>query len=158
MIFHPTELISDKISAVLPFVKGVQLHLTRGIRWDSDHIPILAEELIAIMQEIVRADAFQKVFIGLDYFDASMNRVGAWVLGARTIQKALLIALLEPTKLIRKYEEDKNYFVRLAMLENLKFMPFADVWNFYCETQDVAGDDKYIDEVLDYEKEVLRKR
>jgi L-rhamnose isomerase len=156
--FHPTELISDKISAVLPFVKGVQLHLTRGIRWDSDHIPILVEEIIAIMQEIVRADAFQKVSIGLDYFDATMNRIGAWVIGARNIQKALLIALLEPTKLIRKYEEDKNYFARMAMLENLKFMPFADVWNFYCQTQGVAVDDKYIDEVLDYEKEVLRKR
>jgi len=156
--FHPTELISDKISAVLPYVKGVLLHVTRGIRWDSDHVPILTEELIAIMQEIVRADALQKVFIGTDYFDASINRIGAWVLGARTTQKALLIALLEPTKLIREYEQDKNYFARLATLENLKFMPFADVWNYYCDTLDVVGDDKYIDEVLDYEKEVLRKR
>ena len=121
--FHPTELVSDKISAILPFVKGIQLHVTRGIRWDSDHVPIVNEELIAIMQEIVRSKALDKVFIGTDYFDASMNRVGAWVLGARDIQKSLLIALLEPTELIRKYEEDKNYFVRLALLENIKSLP-----------------------------------
>lgn len=156
--FHPTELVSDKISAIIPFIKGIQLHVTRGIRWDSDHVPILNEELIAIMQEIVRAKVLNKVFIGTDYFDASMNRVGAWVLGARDIQKALLIALLEPTELIRKYEEDKNYFVRLALLENMKFMPYGDVWNYYLEANGIANDEKMIDEILKYEKKILFKR
>jgi L-rhamnose isomerase len=156
--FHPTELVSDKITAVLPFVKGIQLHVTRSVRWDSDHIPILTEELIAIMQEIVRAKALNKVFIGTDYFDASINRIGAWVIGARSVIKALLLALLEPTDTIRKYEQEKNYFARLAMLEELKFMPYGDIWNYYCKTEEVVQDLQMIAEVMDYEKEVLSKR
>ncbi len=155
---HPTEVVSDKISAVIPFVKGVQLHVTRGIRWDSDHVPIITEELVAIMQEIVRANALNKVFIGTDYFDASMNRVGAWALGARSILKALLFALLEPTEKIRKYEEEQNYFARLTMLENLKSMPWGDVWNYFCEINNTPTDDKLIEQVMSYENEVLRKR
>ncbi len=156
--FHPTELVSDKISAVLPFVKGVQLHVTRSVRWDSDHIPVITEELIAIMQEIVRAKALNKVFIGTDYFDASINRIGAWVIGARSVIKALMLALLEPTDVIRKFEEEKNYFARLAMLEELKFMPYGDIWNYYCETEGMARDSQMTAAVMDYEKEVLLKR
>ena len=155
---HPTEVVSDKITAVLPFVKGIQLHVTRGVRWDSDHVPIVAEELVAIMQEIVRADALNKVFIGTDYFDASMNRIGAWVLGARSLLKALLIALLEPTEIIRRYEEEKNYFARLALLENLKFMPVGDVWDYFCISSGIVTDEELIGEIMTYEKDVLLKR
>jgi len=155
---HPTELISDKITAVLPFVKGIQLHITRGIRWDSDHVPILTDELIAIMQEIVRADALDKVFIGTDYFDASINRMGAWVIGARSVLKALLIALLEPTDVIRKYEESGNYFARLAMFESLKLKSVGDVWDHFCEMNNMPTDDQVIEEVLGYERDVLLKR
>ena len=155
---HPTEVVSDKITAILPFVKGIQLHVTRGVRWDSDHVPVIVEELISIMQEIVRAEALDKVFIGTDYFDASINRIGAWVLGARTIIKALLIALLEPTKLIREYEEQGNYFARLAMLEHLKLMPVGSVWDYYCMVNNIATDSQVIGIIMDYEKDVLLKR
>ncbi len=155
---HPTEVASDKITAILPFVNGIQLHVSRGIRWDSDHVAVITEELVAIMQEIVRAKALNKVFIGTDYFDASMNRIGAWVIGARSVTKALLIALLEPTDILRKYEEDKNYFARLALIEELKFMPYGDVWNYYCENMSVIKDSRIIPEILKYEKDVLSKR
>ena len=155
---HPTELVSDKVTAIVPFVKGIQLHITRGIRWDSDHVPILTDELVAIMQEIVRADALNKVFIGTDYFDASMNRVGAWVLGARSVLKALLIALLEPSEIIRKYEESGNYFARLAMLENLKFLAVGDIWDYFCEFNGVVTDEQLIDDIMSYEKNILLKR
>ena len=155
---HPTEVVSDKVTAVLPFVKGIQLHITRGIRWDSDHVPTLSDELVAIMQEIVRADALYKVFIGTDYFDASMNRVGAWVLGARSVLKALLIALLEPTETIRKFEESGNYFATLAMLENLKLISVGDIWDYFCEINGVATDRQIIEIVMSYEKNVLLKR
>jgi L-rhamnose isomerase len=155
---HPTEVVSDKITAVLPFVKGIQLHVTRGVRWDSDHVPVVTEELVAIMQEIVRANALNKVFIGTDYFDASMNRIGAWVIGARTLLKSLLIALLEPTEIIRKYEEEKNYFARLALLENLKSMPIGDVWDHFCISSGIAPDGELIGEIMTYEKDVLLKR
>lgn len=155
---HPTEVVSDKITAILPFVNGIQLHVSRGIRWDSDHVPIITEELIAIMQEIIRAGALNKVFIGTDYFDASMNRIGAWVIGTRSVMKALLIALLEPGDTLRRYDEDKNYFARLALIEELKFMPYGDVWNYYCENIGVVEDSKIISEILKYEKDVLLKR
>lgn len=155
---HPTEVVSDKITAILPFVNGIQLHVSRSMRWDSDHVPVITEELVAIMQEIVRAGALNKVFIGTDYFDASMNRIGAWVIGARSVMKALLIALLEPTNILRKYEEDKNYFARLTLIEELKFMPYGDVWNYYCESIGVVKDSEIIPEVLKYEKDVLSKR
>ncbi len=155
---HPTEVVSDKISAVLPYVKGIQLHVTRGIRWDSDHVPIIAEELVAIMQEIVRANALNKVFIGTDYFDASINRVGAWALGARSVLKALLIALLEPTEKLREYEEEGNYFARLALLENLKSMPWGDVWDYFCESNNTPKEKELINQVMSYENNVLRKR
>jgi L-rhamnose isomerase len=156
--FHPTELVSDKISAVLPFVKGIMLHLSRGVRWDSDHVPILTEELIAIMEEIVRANALRKVYIAQDFFDGSINRIGAWVIGARAVIKALLFALLEPTHILKSYEESGNLFARLGFMEALKMMPFGAVWDFYCESKGVPIDVECIDAVLRYEKEVVLKR
>jgi len=156
--FHPTELVSDKISSVMLIVKFISLHITRGIRWDSDHVPVLSDELIAIMQEITRANAFDKVYIGTDYFDASMNRVGAWVIGARSIFKALLIALLEPAALIEKYENEGNMFAKLALYENIKLMPFGDIWDHYCEKQGAQLDNQIISDILKYEKNVMLKR
>jgi L-rhamnose isomerase len=156
--FHPTELVSDKISAVLPFVKGILLHISRGVRWDSDHVPILTEELIAIMSEIIRADALSKIYIATDFFDGSINRIGAWVIGARAVLKALLFALLEPIKVLKGFEEKDILFARLGLLENLKSMPFGAVWNYYCESIGVPDDMEWIDEVLRYEKEVILKR
>lgn len=156
--FHPTEVVSDKISSVLPFLNDVVLHLSRGLHWDSDHIATLTDELIVIMQEIKRADAFKKVHIGTDFFDASMNRVGALSLGARAVCKAILIALLEPTKMIKKAEDNGDYFSRLAIIEDLKLMPFGDVWGQYCKINNVPNDFEWIKEALKYEKEVLVNR
>ncbi len=156
--FHPTELVSDKISAVLPFVKGILLHISRGVRWDSDHVPILTEELIAIMAEIVRADAIDRVYIATDFFDASINRIGAWVIGARATLKALLFALLEPTHILKDYEDKGNLFARLGFMEDLKSMPFGAVWDHYCESMEIPNDMEWIDEVLKYEREVALKR
>lgn len=156
--FHPTEIISDKISAVLPFVKGILLHISRGVRWDSDHVPILTGELIDIMAEIVRANALSKVYMATDFFDGSINRIGAWVIGARAVLKALLIALLEPTHILRNYEAKNIFFARLAFMEALKVMPFGAVWDFYCESKGIPLDIEYIDEILKYEKEVISKR
>ncbi len=156
--FHPTELVSDKISAAIPFVKGIQLHLSRGVRWDSDHVTTLSEEIIAIMQEIVRAGALDKVHIGTDFFDGSVNRIGALALGARAVSKALLLALLEPASMLREYEMSENFFARLALLEDLKTAPMGAVWDMYCNKSGIPNDIKWIDEALDYEKEVLSKR
>lgn len=156
--FHPTELVSDKITAVLPYIKGIMLHLSRGIRWDSDHVTILSDEIIEIMKEIVRADALEKVHIGTDYFDASINRIGAWVIGSRAVIKALLLALLEPITLIKKYEDQGDLFARLGLMEETKTMPFGDVWNYYCESEGMPGDKAWIDEVIKYEGSILEKR
>ena len=156
--FHPTELVSDKISAALPFVKGILLHLSRGVRWDSDHVTTLSEEIVAIMQEIVRAGALDRVYIGTDYFDGSINRVGALALGARTIIKALLFALLEPASVLREYEISENFFARLAFLEDLKTAPAGAVWEEFCSNRGVPGDFKWAKDVLDYERDVLSKR
>jgi len=156
--FHPTEVASDKISSILPYLDDIVLHLSRGIRWDSDHVTTLSEELIAIMQEIIRADVLGKIHIGTDFFDGSINRVGALVTGARAVQKALLIALLEPTQILKEYEGKGNNFGRLALLEDLKALPFGDVWNYYCELNSIPKDLQWIDEVLKYEKEVILKR
>ena len=156
--FHPTELVSDKISATLLFVKGILLHLSRGVRWDSDHVTTLSEEIVAIMQEIVRADALDRVHIGTDYFDGSINRIGALALGARTVMKALLFALLEPTSTIRECEIGENFFTRLAVLEDLKTAPVGAVWEKFCNDQGVPGDFKWTKDVLDYELDILNKR
>jgi L-rhamnose isomerase len=156
--FHPTELVSDKISAVLPFISGILLHISRGVRWDSDHVPILSEELISIMAEITRANAFNKVHIGTDFFDASINRVGAWVIGGRAVIKAMLIALLEPTELLKKYELDNKKFEKLALFEAQKTMPFESVWNYYLEINNMPSDLDMINEIKKYETKVMEKR
>ena len=156
--FHPTEVVSDKISSVLTFLDEILLHVSRGVRWDSDHVVILSDELHAIAQQIVRGDYLQRVHIGLDFFDASINRIAAWVIGTRCVIKALLIALLEPVQMLREIELADNYTARLAMLEELKTMPFGAVWDYYCTKMEVSPAQTWLDEVKAYEKEVLAKR
>ena len=156
--FHPTEVISDKISAILLFLDEILLHVSRGVRWDSDHVVILNDELLAIAQEIVRNNYLDRVHIGLDFFDASINRVAAWVIGTRAMIKALLIAMLEPTDTLRALERNGAYTERLAFLEDLKTMPFGAVWNYYCLANNTLPDGAWMESVLRYEKEVLVKR
>ena len=156
--FHPTEQVGDKISALLPFTEGLLLHLTRGVRWDSDHVVTLNDEITLIAQEVVRAGALNQINLGLDFFDASINRTGALVVGARAVQKAFLIALLEPTDKLRQLETEKRFFERLALLEELKAMPFGAVWDYYCLMMGTHPGQRYIGEVMNYEKEVLSKR
>ena len=156
--FHPTEMISDKISAVLLFVPELLLHVSRPVRWDSDHVVILDDELRAIAQELVRSGKLDKVHIGLDFFDASINRVAAWVIGMRNMAKALLLAMLEPTESLRKLELAGDFTSRLALLEELKTLPFGAVWDYYCGKSDVRVGRAWIDEVKAYENCVLAKR
>lgn len=156
--FHPTEVISDKISSVLCFLDEILLHVSRPVRWDSDHVVILSDELRAIAEEIVRGDYLDRVHIGLDFFDASINRIAAWVIGVRSMLKALLIALLEPTGKLRQMEINSDYTGRLAMLEELKTLPFAAVWDYYCLKTDVGVGLQWLDEVKDYERKVTNLR
>jgi L-rhamnose isomerase len=156
--FHPTEVISDKISSALLYVPELLLHVSRGVRWDSDHVVTLTDELQAIMQEIVRGDYLNRVHIGLDFFDASINRIAAWTIGTRNTLRALLMALLEPNELMRELELNGDYTTRLAMLEALKGMPFGAVWDYYCLTQEVPVGIAYLDEIRAYEKQVLAQR
>ncbi len=156
--FHPTEVISTKLSAVLCFAREILLHVSRPVRWDSDHVVTLDDELYAIAQEIVRPGATERVHIGLDYFDASINRVAAWVIGARNMVKALLAALLEPTDRLREYERSGDFTSRLAMLEELKTMPLAAVWDYYCLQSGVPVGPEWLAKVKDYEAKVLSKR
>jgi L-rhamnose isomerase len=156
--FHPTEVISDKLSSVLLYVDEVLLHVSRGVRWDSDHVVMLTDELQAIMHEIVRNDFLDRVHIGLDYFDASINRIAAWVIGTRNALRALLIALLEPTEMMRDLEVSGDYTMRLAMLEELKGMPFGAVWDYYCLQQGVPVGIRFMDDLHQYEARVLASR
>ncbi len=156
--YHPTEVISDKISSVLMFVPELLLHVSRPVRWDSDHVVILDDELRAIAQELVRSGKLDKVHIGLDFFDASINRIAAWVIGTRCMIKALLIALLEPTDMLRKAEKSGDYTLRLAMLEELKTLPYGAVWDYYCARSDVPVGSAWLADVKAYEKNVLAKR
>jgi L-rhamnose isomerase len=156
--FHPTEQVGDKISSILHFVDEILLHLTRGVRWDSDHVLTFNDELLLITQEIVRTKALKRVNIGLDFFDASLNRVGAYVIGVRSAQLAFMYALLEPFKKLVEYEEKGKNFERLALLELLKTMPFGAIYDYYCMKNNVPAGHDYIDEILKYEKEVLLKR
>jgi L-rhamnose isomerase len=156
--FHPTEQVGDKISSCLQFVDEVLLHVTRPVRWDSDHVVTLNEDVQLIASEIVRNDFLGRVNIGLDFFDASINRIGAYVTGTRAAQKAFLIAMLEPTKSIIEMEEAGQNFERLAMLEELKTMPFSAVWDYYCFKEGVPSGFNYIGKIQEYEKEVLSKR
>jgi L-rhamnose isomerase len=155
--YHPTESISDKISSVLQFMPEILLHVSRGVRWDSDHVVILNDDLLAIAREIV-ANGFEKrVHIGLDYFDASINRAAAWTIGARNMLRALLIALLEPPA-IKTAEAGGDFTSRLALQEEAKTLPFGAVWDFYCESQGVLAGENWLAEVKSYEKNVLSKR
>ncbi|NLO45272.1 MAG: L-rhamnose isomerase [Clostridiales bacterium] len=156
--FHPTELVSDKIPSMLLFFDKVALHVTRGVRWDSDHVVILDDELREIAKEIVRCGALDRVIIGLDYFDASINRVGAWVTGVRNMRKALLCALLTPHKQLKALQDSGDFSRLLAISEELKLFPFADVWAEFCERQGVPAGAEWFDEIEKYEKDVLSLR
>ena len=156
--FHPTEQVGDKISSALLFVPEILLHVSRPVRWDSDHVVTLNDDTLLIAQEIVRCQALDKVHMGLDFFDASINRIGAYVVGTRAAQQAMLFALLEPVKTLLKYEESGQLFERLALLELLKTKPFGAVWDYYCMKHDVPVSQDFISDIQQYEKDVLSKR
>jgi len=156
--FHPTEVISDKISSLLLFAPEIMLHVSRGVRWDSDHVVILNDELQALSQEIIRANALDRVHVGLDYFDASINRIGAYVVGVRATQKAFLQALLEPIAQLRAFETNGQNFERLALLEEAKSLPWAAVFDYYCKKKGVIAGEAYIADIQQYEKDVTSKR
>jgi len=156
--FHPTEQVGDKISACLQSVDEILLHLTRGVRWDSDHVVTFNDEITLIAQEIIRAKVLNRVNIGLDYFDASLNRIGAYVVGARAVQLAFLFALLEPFKTLVKFEEEGKSFERLAYMELLKTKPYGAVWDYFCLINNVPVGEDYIEQIQEYEGNVLMKR
>lgn len=156
--FHPTEQVGDKISSCLLYVDELLLHVTRGLHWDSDHVVTLNDEILLIAQEVIRCKALDRVNVGLDYFDGSLNRIGAYVVGTRAAQQAFLFALLEPTELIKKQEESGKNFERLAYLEGMKTMPFGAVYDKYCLDNHVPAGIDYIAEIQKYEKEVLSNR
>jgi L-rhamnose isomerase len=156
--YHPTETIVDKLSAVLAFLPEILLHVSRGVRWDSDHVVVLNDELRAIAHELVRGAFLDRTHIGLDYFDASINRVAAWVIGARNMIKALLEALVEPTETLRAFEAAGDYTSRLALLEEIKTLPFGPVWDYYCETAGVPGSGAWMADIKTYERDVMLKR
>ena len=156
--FHPTETISDKISSVLLYVPELLLHVSRGVRWDSDHVVTLSDDVQAITQEIVRGGYLERVHIGLDFFDASINRVAAWVVGTRSVLLGLLMAMLEPIEQMRALESAGDYTARLALLEALKGLPAGAVWDYYCLQQGVPPGYAYMDEIVAYEQQVLSQR
>ncbi len=156
--YHPTEGIADKISSVLCFLPEIALHVSRGVRWDSDHVVTMTDDLQAIAQEIVWGGYQKRVRIGLDYFDASINRVAAWVIGARNMRKALLMAMTTPIASIRAAEAEGDYTSRLALLEEAKTLPLGAVWNYYCERQEVPVAEEWLKEVKGYEATVLSNR
>ena len=156
--FHPTETIADKISSVLAFVDEILLHISRGVRWDSDHVVTYNDDLQAITQELVRGDYLGRVHIGLDYFDASINRVAAWTIGARNLLRALLAALLEPVERLRALEVAGDYTSRLAWLEELKTLPLGPVWDYYCLQNGVPVGIAFLDAIKDYERKELSVR
>ncbi len=154
--YHPTEMVSDKISSLLLFNEKIALHITRAVRWDSDHVVIFDDETKEIAKEIVRNDALERVFIATDYFDASINRIAAWVTGVRSVQKALLFALLQPDEKLKQLQSESNFTEIMYLQEEMKTAPFGDVWNEYLERENVPTD--YLTEVKKYEQEVLVKR
>lgn len=154
--YHPTELVSDKLSALLLFNEKVALHITRGVRWDSDHVVLLDDETKEIAKEIVRNNALDRVFIATDYFDASINRISAWVTGVRNVQKALLFALLQPNEMLKKHQDDSDFTSLMVLQEELKTAPFGDVWEEFLKREKIEKD--YLSEVKKYEEEVLVKR
>ena len=156
--FHPTESVGDKISAILPFLKGIVFHISRGLRWDSDHVVILDDALSQITEEIIKCDSLNKIHIALDYFDASINRIGAYVIGARATLISLLKALLQPFNLLRDFEEKRHYFQRLAIVEEIEKLPFGSIWDYYCSINNIPVSKDWIKEIEDYEKKVLKNR
>lgn len=156
--FHPTESVADKISSTLLFMENILVHTSRAVRWDSDHVVIQNDEVNSLMQEIVRANALSRVYLALDYFDASINRIAAWVIGTRATQKALLAALLEPTVTLQKMERDGDRTGRLALMEESRNMPVNAVWDQFCVKNDVPVGMAWLDEIRKYEKDVLLKR
>ncbi|GHV14941.1 L-rhamnose isomerase [Bacteroidia bacterium] len=156
--FHLSESVADKISSLLLFTPEIMLHVSRPVRWDSDHVVILNDEIADLAKEIVRAEALGKVHIGLDFFDASINRIGAYVIGIRSTQKAFLQGLLEPIAQLREYEANGQYFERLALLEEAKGLPWNAVWDYFCLKNNIAVGEDYIGEIQQYEKDVTSKR
>jgi L-rhamnose isomerase len=156
--YHPTETVSNKISSMLLFSEKLALHVSRPVRWDSDHVVILDDELKEIALEIVRNDALNRVIIGLDFFDASINRVAAWTIGTRNMIKALLYAMLVPNEYLKQLQEEGNFTERLALMEEFKTYPFGAVWDYYCEKMGVPVRESWLEEVKAYEQEVLLKR
>lgn len=156
--YHPTELVSDKIPALLCYYPEIALHITRGVRWDSDHVLLLDDETKEIAKEIVRCDALERVYMALDYFDASINRISAWVVGMRSWQKALLNAMLMPHAKLKELQDASKFTELMALQEELKTMPFGDIWKEYCNRCGVAGDMSWFAEIEKYEEEVLAKR
>ncbi len=156
--YHPTESIADKITSCLTFLDEILLHVSRGVRWDSDHVVVFNDDLLNIAREIVVNDYFDRVHVGLDYFDASINRVGAWVVGARAIQEALLVALLEPTDTLRSHESSGDYTSRLALQEQLKSLPWGSVWDEFCSRNSVPSEGGWMKEIKAYESQVLAGR
>jgi L-rhamnose isomerase len=156
--FHPTESVADKISSIYCFVNEILLHVSRSVRWDSDHVVIINDELRALFEEIVRSGRLNSTHVGLDFFDASMSRLGAWALGSRATLKAILLALLEPRERLLHYEEQGDYFGRLALLEESKSLPFGALWDLYCAENDVPRDRELIGAIHTYDREVTGKR
>lgn len=156
--YHPTENLADKITSVLQFVPEILLHVSRGVRWDSDHVVLLDDPTTALMQELVRGDFLGRTHIGLDYFDASINRVGAWVIGTRNTLKALLMAMLEPTAMLREMEATGDLTGRLALLEDAKALPWGLVWDEHCRRHDVPVGSAWLADLRSYEAAVLAKR
>jgi L-rhamnose isomerase len=156
--FHPTEVVSDKISAVLTYLPEILLHVSRGLRWDSDHVVTFEDELRALALEIVRSDALDRVHLALDYFDASINRIAAWVIGARNLQKALLAALLTPHVTLRAFESAGELTARLALTEELKTLPLGAVWDEFCAREQCPAGMDWLDRVREYERDVLAER
>lgn len=156
--FHPTESIADKISSVMLYVPRLLLHVSRGVRWDSDHVVVLNDDLQAITRELVAGDYLGKTHVGLDFFDASINRVAAWSIGTRNLLRALLIALLEPTRQLQEVERKADYTARLALFESIKSLPFGAVWNYYCESRETPTDGELLDPIRSYEISVMSGR
>jgi L-rhamnose isomerase len=156
--FHPTESLADKVSSMLQFVPGLLLHVSRGVRWDSDHVVLLDDATRALMEEVVRGGFLDRTHIGLDYFDASINRIAAWVVGTRNVLKALLLALLEPAAKLREVELADDFTARLALFEELKSLSFGGVWDEHCRRQNVPIGAAWLDEVRGYEQKALSRR
>jgi L-rhamnose isomerase len=156
--YHPTESVADKVSALLAFFDEVMVHISRGVRWDSDHVVLLNDESRAILEEVVRSGRMDRVHLGLDFFDASINRLGAWTVGARSVLKAVLLALLEPRAKLVACEEAGDYFGRMQLLEHAKTLPFGAVWDRHCRQAGAPVEAEVLGAIGDYDAKVTKKR